>query len=246
MENLLVLPDRNRRGRGTHANSHPKISSSSCEDFAHSASPRPPPLALSYSLSTSKQLPLQQGEPSLSPKGSLALLVMWSAWVATSIGIGVREKGVNPCDLCGHLQRRQMPDIENSRKTAEKGCQVGHGKTAEKQPENSRKTAVLTVFRVFRLSFRLFYCDPLGTLFGCFRLFSMSGIWRLCRWPQRLQGFYLRAKETYTYGKDSRTSILRELRISGATFLKKSFFLGYFEGARSTRNSREICVRTMF
>ena len=72
-----------------------------------------------------------------------------------------------------------MPDIENSRK----GCRVGHGETAEKQPKNSRKntrntagkTAVLTVFGcfsgvpgVFPAVFRLFYRDPLGTLLGCF------------------------------------------------------------------------------
>ena len=35
--------------------------------------------------------------------------------------------------------------------------------------QTSTKTAVLTVFRVFWLCFRLFYCDPLGTLFGCFQ-----------------------------------------------------------------------------
>ena len=95
------------------------------------------------------------------------------------------------CNLRGHLQRCQMPDIENSRK----GCRVGHGK----QPKNSRKnswntrnsrkavkTAVFSA--VFPAVFRLLYCDPLGTLFGHpFRLFSMSGIWHLCRWPRRLQ-----------------------------------------------------------
>ena len=57
-----------------------------------------------------------------------------------------------------------MLDIENSRKTAEKGAEW----VTIKQPKNSRstrKTAVLTVFRVFRLFFRLFYCAPLGTLF---------------------------------------------------------------------------------
>ena len=53
-----------------------------------------------------------------------------------------------------------MPDVENSRKTAEKGCRVGHGKTAEKQPENTRNTLKTDVFRVFRVFFRLF--------FGCF------------------------------------------------------------------------------
>ena len=62
-----------------------------------------------------------------------------------------------------------MPDIENSRKTAEKGAEwvAANGKTAEKQPEkhpkhpkNTRKTVKTAVFRAFRLFFRLF--------FGCF------------------------------------------------------------------------------
>ena len=67
-----------------------------------------------------------------------------------------------------------MPDIKNSRKTAEKGAE----RVTVKQPKNSRntrKTAVLTVFgcfsgvsAVFPAVFRLFYRDPLGTLFGCF------------------------------------------------------------------------------
>ena len=68
-----------------------------------------------------------------------------------------------------------MPDIENSRKNSRKGCRVGHGKTAEnswKNARNTRKTAVLIVFSgvsgVFPAVFRLFYRDPLGTLFGCF------------------------------------------------------------------------------
>ena len=94
------------------------------------------------------------------------------------------------CALCGHLQRCQMPDIENSRKTAEKGAEW----VTVKQPKNSRntrKTAVLTVFRVFRLFFWLFlgcftvtHSAPFSAVF---RLFSMLGIWHLCRWPQRAQ-----------------------------------------------------------
>ena len=52
-----------------------------------------------------------------------------------------------------------MPDIENSRRTAEKGAEWVAVKPPKKQT---------TVFRVFRLFFRLFYRDPLGTLFSCF------------------------------------------------------------------------------
>ena len=65
-----------------------------------------------------------------------------------------------------------MPDSENSRK----GCQVGHGKTAEKQPEKQPKHPKNSCFdcfsgvsAVFPAVFRLFCRDPLGTLFGCFR-----------------------------------------------------------------------------
>ena len=67
-----------------------------------------------------------------------------------------------------------MPDIENSRKTAEKGAEwvtVKQPKTAGKTPETPEKhpkTVKTAVFRVFRVFFRLFYRDPLGTLFGCF------------------------------------------------------------------------------
>ena len=98
------------------------------------------------------------------------------------------------CDLCGQLQRCQMPDIENSRKTAEKGAEwvtVKQPKSSRENSRNTRKTVKTAVFRVFRLFSRL--------LFGCFtvthsapfsavfRLFSMSGIWHLCSWPQRSQ-----------------------------------------------------------
>ena len=68
-----------------------------------------------------------------------------------------------------------MPDIENSRKNSRKGCRVGRGKTAEKQPEkhpkhpkNSHFDCFSGVSGVFPAVFRLFYRDPLGTLFGCF------------------------------------------------------------------------------
>ena len=64
-----------------------------------------------------------------------------------------------------------MPDIENSRKTAEKGAERVTGKQP-KNSRNTRKTADLDCFSgvsaVFPAVFRLFYRDPLGTLFGCF------------------------------------------------------------------------------
>ena len=75
------------------------------------------------------------------------------------------------CNLRGHLQRCQMPDIENSRKTAEKGAEWATAKQPKNSQKNSRNTRK-AVFRVFRLFFpavfRLFCRGPLGTLFGCF------------------------------------------------------------------------------
>ena len=85
-----------------------------------------------------------------------------------------------------------MPDIENSRKTAEKGAEwvtVKQPKNSRENSRNTRKTAVLTVFRVFRLFSRLFFgCFTVthsAPFSAVFRLFSMSGIWHLCSWPQR-------------------------------------------------------------
>ena len=49
-----------------------------------------------------------------------------------------------------------MPDIENSRKTAEKVLSGSR--------QNSRKTLA-----VLPAVFQLFYRDPLGTFFGCFQ-----------------------------------------------------------------------------
>ena len=54
---------------------------------------------------------------------------------------------------------------------------MGPGQTAKKQPEknnrNTPKTAVMTVFRVFRLLFRLFFGFLTGTHSAPFRLFSI-------------------------------------------------------------------------
>ena len=102
---------------------------------------------------------------------------------------GLKGVPLRPCNLRGHLQRCQMPDIENSRKTAEKGEWVRQ--TAEKQPEKQPKHPKNSCFdcfsgvsAVFPAVFRLLYCGPTR---NAFRLFSMSGISHLCRWPRRLQ-----------------------------------------------------------
>ena len=115
------------------------------------------------------------------------------------------------CNLRGDLQRCQKPDIENSRKTAEKGAEwvtVKQPKNSRKNSRNNRKTAETpekqprssktAEKQSKQLFFGCFGCFS-GCFSGCFtvthsapfsavfRLFSMSGIWHLCRWPRRLQ-----------------------------------------------------------
>ena len=53
-----------------------------------------------------------------------------------------------------------MPDIENSRKTAQKGAEwvtVNQPNDSRKNSRNTRKPAVLTVPAAFPAVFRLFY-----------------------------------------------------------------------------------------
>ena len=84
-------------------------------------------------------------------------------------------------------------------KNSRKGCRVGPGKTAEKQCFSG-------VSAVFKAVLQLFCRDPLGTLLGCFPLFSMSGIWHLCRWPEILQAWSVRMRR---YGNQSRAMCLK-------------------------------------
>ena len=76
-----------------------------------------------------------------------------------------------------------MPDIENSRKTAEKGAEWVTVKQPKNSQKNSRNTPEKQLFGLFfgcvsavlPAVFRLRCRDPLGTLFlAVFRLFSMS------------------------------------------------------------------------
>ena len=86
-----------------------------------------------------------------------------------------------------------MPDIENSRKTAEKGAEwvtvkqpknsrKNSRKTPEKQPKSSQNSCFSGVSAVFPAVFRLFTVTHSAPFSAVFRLFSMSGIWHLCRW----------------------------------------------------------------
>ena len=89
-----------------------------------------------------------------------------------------------------------MPDIENSRKTAEKGAgwvTVNQPKNSqEKRPKHPTKKNQSgcffgwfdCFFRLFSSCFTVTHPAPFSAVFW---LFSMSGIWHLCRWPQRLQ-----------------------------------------------------------
>ena len=111
------------------------------------------------------------------------------------------ENAKRLCNLCGHLQRRQIPDIENSRKTAEKGAEWVTVKQPKKQlekqpkhPKNSCFDCFSVVSAVFPAVFRLFYRDPLGTLFGCFSAVFNVGH----RWRQRLQKWLTHPSEAAT------------------------------------------------
>ena len=53
------------------------------------------------------------------------------------------------CNLCGHLQRCQMPDIENSRKNSRRRCRVGPGQTAGKTSETPKKQSKQLFFGCF-------------------------------------------------------------------------------------------------
>ena len=68
---------------------------------------------------------------------------------------------------------------------------VGHGKTAGKtagkQPEKHPKNSQNNCFSGVSLFFGCFTVTHSAPFSAVFRLFSMSGIWHLCSWPQRLQ-----------------------------------------------------------
>ena len=65
-----------------------------------------------------------------------------------------------------------MPDIENSRKTAEKGAEWVTIKQPVKQPKHPKKRSKQLFFGCFGCFISCFsavlLCDPLGTLFGRF------------------------------------------------------------------------------
>ena len=77
----------------------------------------------------------------------------------------------------------KLPNLENSRKTAEKGAEwvtAKQPKNSRKNSRNTRKTDVMTVSAVFRLFFGCFTGTLSGThsapFAAVFQLFSMSGI----------------------------------------------------------------------
>ena len=118
----------------------------------------------------------------------------FSAFLATLGGCICLRKGCLSIAISAASYRgAKCPTL----KTAEKGAEwvtVKQPKNSRKNTRNTRKTvktAVLTVLRVFRVFFRLFFgCFTVthsAPVSAVFRLFSMSGIWHLCSWPQRLQ-----------------------------------------------------------
>ena len=77
--------------------------------------------------------------------------------------------------FCGHSKRCRTPDVQNSRKIAEKGAEWVPGKVPAKQQRNSQKNSrnsqdscFSAVSAVFPAAFWRFYQNPLGTSFGCF------------------------------------------------------------------------------
>ena len=110
---------------------------------------------------------------------SMGNKVPWKTGMLTYLPVTSRALISLHCNLRGHLQRCQMPDIENSRKTAERGAEwvtvkqpknsrKNSRNTRKKQPKNSQNSCFSGVSAVFPAVFRLFYRDPFGTPFGCF------------------------------------------------------------------------------
>ena len=90
----------------------------------------------------------------IGPQLAQNININFSVWISRGHSSSLR------CNLRGHLQRCQMPDIENSRKTAEKGAEW----VTVKQPKNSRKNNRNTRKTAEKQSKQLF--------FGCFGCFS--------------------------------------------------------------------------
>ena len=109
------------------------------------------------SLNTSKRNPELQTHPNF-----------WD-FLRGSSGRGEIPRRRESCNLCRHPQRCQMPDIDKSQKTAERGAKWVPGKAPAKQLKNSRKNSqnnqnscfsgvsdvLLAVFRLFDLKIAL-------------------------------------------------------------------------------------------
>ena len=107
-----------------------------------------------------------------------------------SINMSVHTKCL---DGIGLQSPRPPTEVPNARrwkqpKDSRKGCRVGHGKAAKKQPEKQPKHPKNSAFRLFfQLFFGCFTVTHPAPFSAVFRRFSMSGIWHLCWWPRRLQ-----------------------------------------------------------
>ena len=90
------------------------------------------------------------------------------------------------CDLCGQLQRCPMPDIENSRKTAEKGAEwvtvkqpKNSRENSPKHPEKQSKQLFFGCFGCFPGCFSACFTVTHGTLFGCFLFGCFSAVFNV-------------------------------------------------------------------
>ena len=88
--------------------------------------------------------------PSARWHATLSCLLMASIYINSHLVLISFGGGIPwTCNLCGHLQRCQMPDIETAEKTAEKGAEwvtVKQPKNSRKNSRNTQKTTVLANF----------------------------------------------------------------------------------------------------
>ena len=68
--------------------------------------------------------------------GGGRILDSWNLNLGSGFALDLRDL---LCNLCGHLQRCEVSDIEESRKAAEKGAEWVTGRVPVKQPKTSEK-----------------------------------------------------------------------------------------------------------
>ena len=148
----------------------------------------------------------------------------------------------------------ECPTLKTNRKQPKKVLSGSRAKCLLKQPKilnsrNIRKTTVLTVFRLF---VQLFFGCFTGTLPGThsapfsavFRFFSMSGIWQLSSWPQRLQpkpGFMLCARPTASQRQCCHE--INRFELMASNYLFKATICFGKRGLRTNTGTLSVCEK---